>query len=313
MKRKVKGFTLIELIVVVAIFSLILAAAMGFLPGVMKIMMYTDAQDSGSAGVSEITSYLENELSSVEYLDVYNTIGNPDDAAEAFVEKYYEGVLKKGSTADSPQYGSGMIHVMEIDNVHGGRIKHYDYSVNTFKPNDYTVTQGTVINSAINEANYGRTTYNIQIGSFDSATAEGEMAVDQQTYEKLAQSLSVDNTTFTIDCRMEKGSTENPKVYNFSSTASMAMINIRARMLTSNKPGVITYFGVKENTAGAKVIASITDNNPATGAQERDAGAVDCAYRLFYTTPATAANPGDPDPPVCYTFVYSYSPEINTN
>lgn len=316
MKKNVKGFTLIELIVVMAIFGIILASAMSLLPGVMKIMLYSDAQDSGSAGVSDISAYLENELSSVEYLDVYNTIGDPGAEAQEFAKKYYEGVLKNGSTVDSATYGKGTIHVLEIDNTNGGRIMHYDYDIATFDPTSMAVALRGTPASPINEARYERTTYNIQLGTFDGVAGSGTSSTpiipEQQTYEKLSKSLSVDNTTFTINCTMEKGSTTSPKLYSFSSTASLSLINIRARMLTTNTPGVKTYFGIKENASGDKIIASITDNDPTTGSQKRSAGAVDCAYRLFYTAPPAAPASGT-TPPVSYTFVYSYAPEIKTN
>ena len=97
MKRnKVKGFTLAELIVVMAIFSLVLAAAWSLMGPVGKMMSLADVRESGSANINAIAKYLQVELSSTEYIMPINYI--PADEGKAavnrFVERYYEGVLK---------------------------------------------------------------------------------------------------------------------------------------------------------------------------------------------------------------------------
>ena len=57
--KRVKGFTLIELIVVLAIFSVIMFGAMSLMTPASKIMTNTENMENGSAAVSSISKYLE--------------------------------------------------------------------------------------------------------------------------------------------------------------------------------------------------------------------------------------------------------------
>lgn len=72
MKRTQKGFTLIELIIVLAIFGIILALVMSFIDPVAKIMKKASVRERTAAYVDNIGEYLDNSLHYAEFIRVYN-------------------------------------------------------------------------------------------------------------------------------------------------------------------------------------------------------------------------------------------------
>lgn len=72
MKRIQKGFTLIELIVVLAIFGIILTLVMSFIDPVAKIMKKASVRERTAAYVDNIGEYIDNSLHYAEFMRVYN-------------------------------------------------------------------------------------------------------------------------------------------------------------------------------------------------------------------------------------------------
>ena len=134
--KRVKGFTLIELIVVLAIFSIIMFAATSLMTPASKIMTNAENMENGSAAVSSISKYLETELSTAEYINIYGykvDETNFEDMVAEFAGTYYGGVLQGGSDPDHPAYGNGMVHVLQFDNNNGGKITRWDYEIKSFQ------------------------------------------------------------------------------------------------------------------------------------------------------------------------------------
>lgn len=140
-KRKVKGFTLIELIVVMAIFGIILAAATSMMQPVSKAAIETDVMASGNVAVQNYTKVLEGSLSTAEYLRIYTGPLSRTPEAEAidFAKTYYGGVLKAGSTVADRNYGKGRVHVMVVDAT-TGKVSEWIYQINTFDEDSMTAT-----------------------------------------------------------------------------------------------------------------------------------------------------------------------------
>lgn len=69
--KKLKGFTLIELIVVMAIFSIIMLAALKLVDPVEKVMNNTSVQEKNAAYVDNMEDYLHSSLKYAEFLRVY--------------------------------------------------------------------------------------------------------------------------------------------------------------------------------------------------------------------------------------------------
>ena len=96
MKKMVKkGFTLVELIVVMAIFSIIMVVVMSLIDPVSKIYKNTAVAEKTYANANSIQTYLQTHLEYVESVVVAtsNNIGNKDgtvtsDEIRELVEDY---------------------------------------------------------------------------------------------------------------------------------------------------------------------------------------------------------------------------------
>lgn len=316
MKRNVKGFTLIELIVVLAIFGLILVGAMNLLPPVRKVMTYTEVHEEGNAVVDSITQYLEGSLSSAEYLDVYNTMPASDAdrvaLVQGYAQTYYDGVLRGGSgTEDAAiNYASGRIHVMTIDNANGGKISEYVYSCD-FGDNANKVAGICNISElsgseAVNKVAYQNYTHEIRLGTYDETTW-----LDPSSYVSFASAVTAKNTCFSIKSSTTRNNGND--TYNFYNTASLSLMNIMQRSTT----GVPNYFVINYPNSGAgdtttKAIVSVTAPHSSrkanTALTQAPYDQIPSNTRVFYTEPPAGSTALDN-----YTLIYSYGSEINTN
>ena len=135
-KKNLKGFTLVELIVVMAVFGIIMLGAMQFLDPVGRMMKGASLQEANSATVDNIKRYFEGTLryaSSVYVhngdLKEYDTEGNPvvitgtdeedrqKKAVTSFVDYYFRD---KADSSNNPI--TGQVHVMKINNDDKGKI-----------------------------------------------------------------------------------------------------------------------------------------------------------------------------------------------
>ena len=82
-KRNPKGFTLIELIIVLAIFSIILTLVMSFIDPVAKLMSKASIKERTAAYVDNIEEYVDNSIHYAKFVRVYN--GGFTDAVDEAV------------------------------------------------------------------------------------------------------------------------------------------------------------------------------------------------------------------------------------
>ncbi len=321
-KTNIKGFTLIELIVVMAIFSIIMFGAMSLMKPVSKSMIQSEIYESGNAAVRSITNYLEGQLTPAEFLDVYNyklTDIDKDTIAQNFAQYYYEGVLRSGSgngtPGTTPMYANGKVHVMIINNTPNAEgkvnshIENYVYNVNTFKPGSVTVSldSSATISSAINKAYYDNYRFEIKLGTYDDTT----FTLTPLAYETFAGNANAKNTAFTI--RSTTNKKVNNNVYSFLTNASMSLTNINGRSL-----GSLNYYVIDDDPGADAGITSDNNRSIVQIAQGsihtydagksplgRSSGSLTKSSRVFYKSTGAALD--------SYTFVYSYGSEINTN
>lgn len=119
MKKKIlKGFTLIELIVVMAIFSILMAGALALVDPVSKINKTASDFEKTNAYVDNIQDYLQDSLRYAENVWVYQ--GNMSDSdlkdeAEDFRNKYYNETITTKDGSDVV-YTKGNIRILTILN-----------------------------------------------------------------------------------------------------------------------------------------------------------------------------------------------------
>ena len=229
-QNKVKGFTLIELIVVMAVFSLIMFGALQLLTPVGNIFQKSYKTETISAAAQNIGNYLEDSL---RYADaVYITgdnITTTNAAGKTIIKEAelakvitaaYDGKLYQVNDTGTVKYADGKIHVLEIDNTNGGRISHwsYDYvagdtvgsnSSDMTPPPSATPTFSNekIDGDVINKAHYTDYNYNISLGIFrldndTTSTTYGQLIKDTNYYGTFAntslQTFNQSNFGLTI-------------------------------------------------------------------------------------------------------------------
>lgn len=120
--KKLKGFTLIELIVVMAIFSIIMVAALALMDPVSRVMNTTSIQEKNAAYVDNMEDYLQSSMKYSEFIRVYEgdfsassgsavSSVSEQTAVENFVKTYFDGKI---DSTFSPV--TGKIRVLKIYN-----------------------------------------------------------------------------------------------------------------------------------------------------------------------------------------------------
>lgn len=170
-KRSVRGFTLLELVIVMAIFSIIMFGALQLIEPVRELYLRTNNYESTATAVDNMRTYLEGNVGPVEFLHVYNgaLYGNESgtaqpiteqQAVEKFMRHYHVNrVVHDGSANTTPgscNYADVDVHVIKIDNASGGIISKTVYTVNSKGTWDSTLSeyQPTISASGITSTPY---------------------------------------------------------------------------------------------------------------------------------------------------------------
>lgn len=118
-KKNLKGFTLVELIVVMAVFSIILLVVMSLVDPVARIMNQTSAKEKSAAYIDNIEDYMESSMKYAKFIRVYegdfcDISGNQlteEQAVESFVNAYFDGYID-----ENHNLVSGKVRVLKLCN-----------------------------------------------------------------------------------------------------------------------------------------------------------------------------------------------------
>lgn len=123
-KTTLKGFTLIELIIVLAIFSVIMTLVMSFIDPVSKLMTKTSVRERTSAYVDNINEYVSKSIRHAQNIWVYEkglNGENEEDLVTDFVNTYYDGAVALEGTNLVPL--NLKVHVLKLINEDEGNLK----------------------------------------------------------------------------------------------------------------------------------------------------------------------------------------------
>jgi prepilin-type N-terminal cleavage/methylation domain-containing protein len=174
-KKSLKGFTLIELVVVVAVFGLLIAATLSFVQPARKV--YKNAAEySGASGmIDNVRRVVEDNL---RFANRMNVIVGPDISGgeEAFIQTEVQNLRHKFHFDDTNRktYFQDTVYVMKIDNPEASDFS--GYAAGADKPGKVSIWQ-------------------YDSGALNSADSK-EWALAEGVYNEYSFSLSK-GTTFT--------------------------------------------------------------------------------------------------------------------
>ena len=99
-KTTKKGFTLMELIIVLALFSVIMVLVMSFIDPASKLMNKTSTREKTAAYVDNINEYVDKSLRYASFVRIFEsdfcskTVPTPiaeDKAVQEFIDDFFDG------------------------------------------------------------------------------------------------------------------------------------------------------------------------------------------------------------------------------
>lgn len=149
-KKALKGFTLIELIIVLAIFSVIMVLAMSFIDPVSRTMTDTSVRERTAAYVDNIGEYVDKSIRYSQFIRIsennyYNgsDVVSEEEALVDFIDDFYDGAIKEDFTPVT-----GKVHVLKLVNTdtggyQAGRVYESVYNFVAGDSIDYDTGAGT--------------------------------------------------------------------------------------------------------------------------------------------------------------------------
>ena len=120
-KTTKKGFTLMELIIVMALFSVIMVLVMSFIDPASKLMSKTSTREKTAAYVDNINEYVDKSLRYASFVRIFESrfcetsdphaIINEKKAVQNFIDDYFDGAI---DSTGAPV--EGKVHVLKLLN-----------------------------------------------------------------------------------------------------------------------------------------------------------------------------------------------------
>lgn len=243
-KKRKSGFTLVELIIVMAIFSILLVGAISLVGPVQKIFKNTSHSEKIGSYINNTQKYIEDSLKYAEYLWVYQDLdeANIITEVEKYRQEFYHDIVKYDKTKNKYSFISGDIRVLCLENNNGGRIKLRKYEFNNNQLIEPDLVDGV---DQLNEAYFTKASgksevlfkYALGTNSKNNTVINGENAISLSNDFDNVKLTSVPCDEFTItilasEKELSKTKLDEKKGYsNFSipthiSVASLPLLNI---------------------------------------------------------------------------------------
>jgi prepilin-type N-terminal cleavage/methylation domain-containing protein len=280
-KNRVRGFTLIELIIVMATFSIIMFGALQMMQPTNKLFIRSYNGEDVGAAEKQVKNYIDQNLRYAKYMWIDETLdtseANLKARALSFAETYYNRkMIMDGTDESTLRPYEGTVYLMCIDNTLGGKISQWEFD---FKAGD-TGKMPTPVNAeikqtrytewAVNKANYDYYNYAVSLGvTKKTAKSSSEdlykLELDEDYKNTVAatglQLFSEQNFSFTINAYKGDVSVENESIPGGGSaavkyykdpvamTVSMSLDNCQGNLFEKS----LYYPGWVEEPAGSGV------------------------------------------------------------
>lgn len=288
MKKKLKGFTLLELVIVMAIFSVIAVGAMAMIRPAMQLFNKTASQEGASADIDNISRYIQDNLKYADRVNVYYGYGQTSVSGmlNANISGKYTKIQKEGTEwkkvtyestplqyfrdyyfSSSADYAGKNINVMEIikDGHKDGYINIYTYSLETGNQIEQT---------SINDDFYNNYTFSITDWEFSPPNMTITMNIeyngvtkgDDGKNRKLNQEKKIGLTFLNISQRSEFNVIERGTVDSGDTIATDATdeYSIDEGKISSRPASAYNYFAPEtlpdeENLGNTYIIYTVPE------------------------------------------------------
>lgn len=230
MKKLVrKGFTLVELVIVMALFSLVMYGVLQFLDPVSKFFVRSSNFETTTACVDNIRRAIEGNLKYADRVESFALFG--DDTIEDNVEKFWEKYFEGRELIDC----KGEIYVLAFKNFNDGRPSDWDglSDLNDYGKNKYNIgeidlttyhfdktgfSRGGTDEWYVNQKMYGNYNYYFTLGP---ASAADQFGIDKTTAPFDPSDCTITITSKPIvrnksTGKLEESTAENTAVASFS-------------------------------------------------------------------------------------------------
>lgn len=253
--KKIKGFTLIELIIVMAIFGILMAAIMRMFTPIRETYVDSTLYENQRTTQNGIITYITESVRYSTDLGIYNTNGltTAQAAVDHFADQYCDhyGITNATIIADVKEIIQEKVDVIVIDNTattYGGK---------------------TCYGRLVRRKQDGTT---IVSDAYNASSAKARLALGAAYYDNNTYSIGLDVSTLTVDGVLgvtvastanhggkELTNTESQKVSTTSDLSTLKLISqngdVVCRNLTNNAD-----FGI----ATAGMVDCDTDTSSAT-------------------------------------------------
>lgn len=333
-RKKFSGFTLVELLVVMAILTLLLVATMAFVGPVQKIFKDTNEAERSHAYADNTKSYVEDALKYAEGVHVYQELP-ASSSVEDLVDDYFNDMYKDVVTYDGSNldYAEGVIRVMQLQNSNSGRISISTYG---FSNNHVDSAPSSTIN-ALNETyfvnNNGSPNYILKY-AIGVNTLENESESDDifrvlsndkanikaESSASLTDPGAVSKTRFTISVLASKHeeATKQTNAAGIEYTrfdersqlvnANIPLMNVNTRSSYGRANKIYMLNGYATPADAVAAVSSTSDWNNVIRSIDRNSGML---FKFVGVNNATAPNADFLNLDNDIFIIYSYADESN--
>ncbi|MDE6709506.1 MAG: type II secretion system GspH family protein [Oscillospiraceae bacterium] len=214
MKNKLKGFTLVELVVVMALMSILMLAIMNMFKPIRETYVDTTQYEAQRTAQNGVIKYITESVRFSTDMGIYNNVSSASDAVEAFATAYCtaNSIDSSKETAVKEAINKNA-EVIIIDNTTSHYSKNFtgrlirrkvdgtDNNVGTptfIGTNNLVDTTNSKWRTALGEAYYGENTYYITLDVSDSANGMLNInAVSTRNGKRDISNINVTNTSVT--------------------------------------------------------------------------------------------------------------------
>lgn len=264
-KSALKGFTLVELIVVVAVFGLLIAATLSFITPTRKVYKNASEYAGAAAMVDNVRRVVEDNLRFANRMDVYAGPAVAPGDEEAFAQSSANLLRTKFKlgASDRVTFARDRVYVMRIDNPEEDQFA--GFAAGSQKPGRITIWQfdGGSLNTAntkewaIAEGVYNEYSFSLSYGinfTTHQVTIAGTQwdIVDTGTYENFdAADKFIDPTKFNLVLDIYKNSYDdraNPasSTYHLARTAVSNTVALSFVNMVDGETNVALHDVIKE-------------------------------------------------------------------